>query len=96
MSRVETLLDNYKYSRTEYLDGLKKMGIFGVYRGALKYLECLTYQPVQELKEDSLEHGSDEETSSLNKETSLQILMDYVRHVFGKFSHSIEEFAAKV
>jgi len=34
--------------------------------------------------------------SNLNKDTSLHILMDYVRHVFGKFSHSIEELAAKI
>lgn len=76
------------------MDNLKKQAIFGVYRGAVKYLECLTYQPVQELHEVSI--GADgEDESNLNKETSLHILIDYVRHVFDKFTKSIEELVPK-
>lgn len=32
----------------------------------------------------------------MNKETRLHVLLEYIRHVFGKFSHSIEELVSKI
>lgn len=43
MSPIQKLVDNYKATRNTHLEHLKKIAVFGVYRGALKYLECLTY-----------------------------------------------------
>ncbi len=38
---IEDLVGNYRVTRTAYLDQLKKMAVFGVTRGSLKYLETL-------------------------------------------------------
>jgi hypothetical protein len=41
MQQIEELVHNYRETKVVHLDELKKMAIYGVSRGAVKYLEAL-------------------------------------------------------
>ena len=86
MSTVDALIMDYREKREKYLGTLKKVAIYGVIRGALKYLdlllECTSPDVVQ------LELGEDVEYNQ--EETHFDTLQYYIKHIFNQITQQFE------
>lgn len=78
--QIDTLTSQYRETKTVYLDQLKKIAIFGIYRGAVNYIETLLEcTKVENLAEDMTDEIN---MNSTDEQCHLESLSNYLKHIF--------------